>query len=91
MKNFLMAMMMAYFMSMGVAYAGDKIDVNTATAVELQSVKGIGVKTAASIVAYREAHGAFDSLDAITGVKGIGDKKLAKLRDALMVSQVKKD
>jgi len=91
MKNFLMAMVMACFMSMGIAYAGDKIDVNTATAVELQSVKGIGVKTAASIVTYREAHGAFNSLDDITGVKGIGDKKLLKLRDALMVSQVKKD
>jgi len=90
MKHMFMAMVIACLMSMGVAYAGDKIDVNTATAVELQSVKGIGAKTAAAIIAYREANGAFSSLDAITGVKGIGDKKLAKLRNVLSVSSPKK-
>jgi len=65
------------------AQAADKVDVNTATVEQLQQVKGIGAKTAAAIVAYRKAHGPFASLDDLTGVKGIGKKKLEKLRDSL--------
>jgi len=80
------AMMMAFLMLSGVAYAGDAVNVNTASVEQLQSVKGIGEKTAAAIVAYREAHGHFQSVDDITKVKGIGDRKLEKMRDALTVS-----
>ncbi len=56
------------------------INVNTATASELQSLPGIGASKAAAIVAYREANGNFGSLDDLAKVKGIGTKMLAKLR-----------
>ena len=90
MMKYLIGMMLAVMMSLGVAQAGEAVNINTATAVQLQSVKGIGVKTAAAIVAYREAHGDFASLDAITGVKGIGAKKLVKIRDAITLGGVSK-
>lgn len=77
---FLMSMMLA-----GGAYAGDMLNVNTATAVQLETIKGIGPKTAAAIVAYRTEHGDFSSVDALTAVKGIGDKKLMKIAGGLTV------
>jgi len=51
---FLMSMMLA-----GGAYAGDMLNVNTATVAQLETIKGIGPKTAAAIVSYREEHGDF--------------------------------
>ena len=81
MMKWLMGMMLV--MCLGVAQAGELVNVNTATAAQLESVKGIGVKTAAAIVAYRTAHGNFKSLEDITSVRGIGKKKLAKIRDAI--------
>jgi len=45
-----------------------------------EEVKGIGAKTAAAIVLYREAHGAFSSLDDLVKVKGIGARTLEKIR-----------
>ncbi len=69
------------------AHAAGKLNVNTATVEQLQDVKGIGSKTAAAIVAYRKEHGAFGSLDELTGVKGIGEKRLEKLRGALTVGK----
>jgi len=85
-KMILMAMMTTFLMLSGSAYASDKIDLNTASAVQLQELHGIGAKTAAAIVAYREAHGAFKSVDDLTHVKGIGEKKLSKLEDDIEVS-----
>jgi competence protein ComEA len=85
-KMILMAMVTAFLMLSGSAYASDKIDLNKASAAQLQELHGIGAKTAAAIVAYREAHGAFKSVDDLTHVKGIGEKKLSKLEDDIEVS-----
>jgi len=82
----LMAMMTAFLMLNSSAYAGDKIDLNTASATQLQELHGIGAKTAAAIIAHREAHGAFKSVDDLTDVKGIGENKLSKIKDDLEVS-----
>jgi len=90
-KMILMAMVTAFLMLSGSAYASDKIDLNTASAVQLQELHGVGEKTAAAIVAYREEHGAFKSVDDLTHVKGIGDKKLSKLEDDIEVSDVHED
>ncbi|MDQ7002796.1 MAG: helix-hairpin-helix domain-containing protein [Ghiorsea sp.] len=78
---FLMSMMLA-----GGAYAGDMVNVNTATVAQLETIKGIGPKTAAAIVAYREEHGDFSSVAGLTSVIGIGDKKLKKIADGLTVN-----
>ena len=66
------------------AQAGDMVNINSATIEELQAVKGIGPKTAAAIVAYRDAHGAFVDVDDLENVKGIGEKSLKKIEGNLI-------
>ncbi len=61
------------------------INVNTATAQELQSLPRIGSVTAARIVAYRTEHGEFRSLEDLIKVKGIGAKTLEKIRELISV------
>jgi competence ComEA-like helix-hairpin-helix protein len=58
-----------------------KIDVNTADALELAKLPGIGAALAARIVEYREAHGSFRTLDELAAVKGIGAATVERLRD----------
>ncbi|WP_457595462.1 ComEA family DNA-binding protein [Hydrogenimonas sp.] len=54
------------------------VDLNNATAKELQSVKGIGTKKAAQIIAYREKK-CFQSVEELANIKGIGQKTIKKL------------
>ena len=62
------------------------IDLNRATAKELERLPGIGPQIAARIVAYREQNGAFKRVEDITKVKGIGAKTLERLRPHLTAS-----
>jgi competence protein ComEA len=57
------------------------LDLNAATVAELDTLPGVGPATAAAIVAYRDRHGRFGSVDELTEVPGIGPAKLAALRD----------
>ena len=63
--------------------ADGMVNINTATAEEFETLKGIGAATAEKIVADREANGPFSSIDDLTRVSGIGEKKLAAMRDRL--------
>ncbi len=56
------------------------ININTATAAELDTLPGIGPATAQAIVTDRDAHGPFASVDDLARVRGIGPAKLAQLR-----------
>lgn len=56
-----------------------KINLNTATAEQLTSIKGIGTATASSIIAYRDENGAFSNLADLTNIKGIGAATLTKI------------
>ena len=60
-------------------------DLNTASAEQLMRIDGIGEVTAGDIIAYREEHGGFSSVDELLCVKGIGEKKLAVLSEHLYV------
>jgi len=84
-KIMMLALTMSISMVIGNAYAEGHININTASAEQLQTVKGIGEKTAEAIVKYREAHGTFETVDALVHVKGIGEKKLDKIDDDLVV------
>lgn len=63
--------------------ASGMVNINTATAEEFQTLKGVGAATAEKIVADREANGPFKSIDDLTRVSGIGEKKLEAMRDRL--------
>jgi comEA protein len=60
-----------------------KINLNTATLDQLTTLPGIGTKTAEQILAYRNRVGRIKSLDELLNVKGIGEKKIIKLRSFL--------
>jgi competence protein ComEA len=68
--------------SAGPAASASKVHLSSATAEQLDEVDGIGPTLAERIVEYRGAHG-FGSLDDLAQVDGIGEKRLATLRDAL--------
>lgn len=57
----------------------NSVNINTADAATLTDLKGIGPKKAQNIIAYRNEHGAFKSVDDLAQVKGIGEKSLARL------------
>lgn len=61
-----------------------RIDLNTATAAELQTLSGIGPSLAGRIIAHREAT-PFTSVEELTDVRGIGPKTLAAIRSQVVV------
>jgi competence ComEA-like helix-hairpin-helix protein len=60
------------------------IDINSASAVQLQEVPGIGPATAEKILQMRKSYGAFKSVDDLLSVRGIGAKRLEKMRKFLV-------
>lgn len=56
------------------------LNLNTATATELEELPGIGPALAGRIVAYREQHGGFQKIDDLLDVPGIGPAKLDEIR-----------
>ena len=62
-----------------------KININTATASELDTLPGIGPAYAGRIIDYRNANGGFKSIDEIKNVKGIGDKTFEKFKDKITI------
>lgn len=69
----------------GQTSTSGKVNINMATQEELESLPGIGEATALKIIAYRNANGPFKSVNELTCVSGIGDKKLAGLIDLICV------
>ena len=61
------------------------ININTATAEELQALSGVGPSTAKAIVEDREAHGPFSSIEDLMRVSGIGEKKFEKMRSQVCI------
>jgi len=67
------------------ATPGVPLNLNTATLEQLDELDGIGPTTAQSILDYREEQGGFGSVDELNQVPGIGDVRLASLREQVRV------
>jgi comEA protein len=63
------------------------INLNTANSEQLQEVPGIGPATADKILKMRKSYGAFKSVDDLRAIKGIGPKRLEKMRKYLTVGK----
>jgi competence protein ComEA len=62
------------------------VDLNLASATELQQLPRVGPRTAGRIVAWRQAHGPFQRPEDLMAVKGIGEKAFRRLRPHIRVS-----
>ncbi len=62
-----------------------KININTATQTELETLPGIGPSTALKIINYREENGEFETIEEIKEVSGIGDAKYENIKDLICV------
>jgi competence protein ComEA len=56
------------------------VNINTASATEIATLPGIGPKTAALIVEYRQKNGPFKKIEELMNVKGVGEKSFLKLK-----------
>jgi competence protein ComEA len=63
------------------------VNINTATAAELEQLPGIGAKTAARIIDYRQKKGPFKKIEELMNVQGIGEKSFLKLRSQITVAE----
>jgi competence protein ComEA len=62
-----------------------KININTADQAKLRELAGIGEKKAQEIINYREKHGPYQTIEAITEVSGIGEKTLENIQDMITI------
>jgi competence protein ComEA len=67
------------------------VNLNTATAADLEGLPGIGAKTAARIVEYRQKNGPFKKVEELMNVRGVGEKNFLKLKPQLAVGPAKAD
>lgn len=63
----------------------DKININSCGYYDFEALPGIGPALAENIISYRDSIGRFNSVDQLTGVKGIGPAKLARIRGMVEV------
>jgi len=68
----------------GGSAASAPLDLNSATPEQLDALPGIGPATAAKIVAYRQAHGSFHSVDELDAVPGIGPARIEQLKGLVL-------
>src|SRR5439155_1367323 len=61
------------------------VNINTADAAALATLPGVGPKTAEAILAYRQEHGSFQRVEDLLEIRGIGEKKLGRMRDWVAV------
>lgn len=85
-KKWIISLLLAFSLSSFAAFAADKININTASADELQLLNGVGPSTANAIVEYREQNGAFANVEDLANIKGIGEKKVSNIAENVTVS-----
>ena len=67
------------------------VNLNSATAAQLQTLPGIGASTAQRILDYRQKNGAYKKIEELMNVKGIGEKSFLKLKPLISVGADKGD
>jgi competence protein ComEA len=67
------------------AAATSALNINTATAAQLEALPGIGARTAELIVEHRKKNGSFKKVEELMNVKGIGEKSFLKLKPLVTV------
>lgn len=64
-----------------------RIDINSATKLELMELQGIGELLAERIIVYREDNGPFSTIDELMNIEGIGEKKLQAVKEWIKVGE----
>jgi competence protein ComEA len=84
MKRFLISLFFCLFALS--TWAADTVNINQASAQEIaDTLQGVGMTKAEEIVRYRDSHGAFQHVDELVNVKGIGLATVDKNRDRITV------
>jgi competence protein ComEA len=65
------------------------VNINAASAAELEGLPGIGAKTAGRIIEYRQKNGPFKKIEELMNVRGVGEKNFLKLKDQISVGASK--
>ena len=71
------------------ATAAAQVNLNTATATQLTTIPGIGAKTAALIIEYRQKNGSFKKVEDLMNVRGVGEKSFLKMKPLITVAASK--
>ncbi|MBE1160082.1 ComEA family DNA-binding protein [Dyella acidiphila] len=85
-KHILAGLVLSFALALP-GFAASPVNINTADAATIaKSLDGIGLSKANAIVAFREEHGPFKSVEELTQVKGIGQATLQRNHDAILLS-----
>lgn len=69
----------------------ERIDLNSATSAELETLPGVGPRTAERILEYRREHGGFERIEDLMDVRGIGERTFLRLRPLVTVAAPESD
>ena len=89
-KSLQILSLVVLFVFSSLAFA-EPVNINTATAKDIsKNLKGVGLKKAESIIAYRTKNGNFKTIESLSKVKGIGFKTVEKNRTNILIAKAKK-
>jgi competence protein ComEA len=67
------------------------VNLNSATVADLETLPGIGAKTAARILEYRQKNGPFKKIEELMNIRGVGEKNFLKLKPQITIGAAKAD